>query len=210
MVPQHNQPAPQLFVASAQRRVGKAAIQGLELRFQLIFVRIQRISSVAKHLDLGGNGDTSLAQERMFPLSIQGSNTRLQVVLGQDRIQGAVYLMERIVELGKAGALGLQTLGHMHEARSEHGDIARARLVANRLLPLAGVLIRAGLEEGDLRLVDFIVEVVLEDGIRGSRVPLLENGYTLFCYRLLICSSKLVSSLFATSNEGYSDLRVES
>lgn len=88
---------------------------------------------------------------------------------GEDGVQPAVDLVQPRVEVRDGALLRLEAVRQPGEARALHGDEARGRLLLEGLLPFARVLVREGLVERDVGLVDLVVEVVLEDagGVRG-------------------------------------------
>jgi hypothetical protein len=78
-------------------------------------------------------------------------------------IEATVDLVQAYVEICDGALLGLQTVCDALVARAENWHEARCRLVLKCLFPLARVFVGLWLVEGDVRFVDLVVEVVLED-----------------------------------------------
>lgn len=98
----------------------------------------------------------------MLATRIEGPHTRLQIVLREDGVQSGVDLMQRLVKLRKNVLLHLQALGNGCETCCQSWHEPRRGLVVDSLLPFPRVLVWRRLVEGNPRLVNLVVEVVLE------------------------------------------------
>lgn len=185
--PQQYQPAPELLGPRAEGRVRHVAIEGVQLRLELVLLLVQGVPAVPQDLDLAGEDQAPLPQYGVLPPRVQGAHAGLEVVLGQDLVELRVDLVQGLVELGERRLLRQQPVGDGLESGREGGYQAGRGLIVDGLLPLARILSRRWPVERDACLLDFVVEVVLEYRVRGLRVPFVPYPFDLICDGLLVC-----------------------
>lgn len=126
----------------------------------------------------------------MFPSRIDRSHAPLQVMPRQNCVQAAVDLVQFLVEPTNRVALRLKPLSDSREPRGQHGHGPWSGLILEGFLPFLGVLIGAGVVEGDVCFIDFVVEVVLEDAVLGVGFPLVEDEQHLVGDGSAICKAQ--------------------
>lgn len=163
------------------------SVQRIQLGLQLVLFLIQRISAIPQHLHFAGKSQTPLSQYRVLPSGIQGAHACLEIMLGENLVELGVDLVQRLIVLGKYRLLCQQPVSDGFESGCQGGHETGRGLIVNGLLPLARILPWRRLVEGDARLVDFVVEVVLEYRVRVLRVPFVPYALNLLCDGFLVC-----------------------
>lgn len=190
-----NEPAPELLLAGADGGVLDVALEVLEAAGEVVLVAAEGVPAVAEDLDAGGERGAALGEGGGAAAGGQGADLGLELVALQDGVEAAVDLVQARVELGDGAHLRLEAVGQRLVARAQHRHEARRRLVLQRLLPLARVLVCRRLVKGNVRLVDLVVKVVLEDAVGVGRVPLLGDELDLVQDGLLVCVLSVSLSL---------------